>query len=115
MEERLTGVDGRYRQLDSHFHDGADGLVSAAGGTEGEDLTARVAYWYLELVIRVSGGHGGGTRSRLFVVISSHAAHVSSTPTIITLNDRATFSNVHVDKVWRPYDRLKYSAEDPRN
>ncbi len=111
----MLSVISRYRQLDSQFHDGADGLVSAAGGTEGEDLTARVVYWYLELVIRVSGGHGGGTRSRLFVVISSHAAHVSSTPTIITLNDRATFSNVHVDKVWRPYDRLKYSAEDPRN
>lgn len=57
----------------------------------------------------------GGTRPGLFVIVSSHVAHVASTLTIISLDGHATFSTAHIDKVWRPYDRLQHSTEDALN
>ncbi|PBK93078.1 hypothetical protein ARMGADRAFT_1012754 [Armillaria gallica] len=48
-------------------------------------------------------------------IVSSHIAHVSLTLTIITLDGSTIFSNVHIGKVWCPYDRLKPSVEDVLN
>ncbi len=46
------------------------------------------------------------------MIVSSHAAHVSSTLTIITLDGGTTFSNVHIGKIWR---LLQPSTEDHRS
>ncbi len=45
------------------------------------------------------------------MIICSHVARVSSTPTIITLDDGATFSNAHTGKVWGFYKTRSIISE----